>query len=156
MSSRRYRKERLFAAANSTGTIIATYDRLNAALGDQQHRLDNGTLRTRFRYTALTTSAMQTLNDATGAVIRSIANDWTGEHLMDWPGSDQRIYGTNLHHDVTWTGSSSAAVSATLRHDAVGQSFRVVWELAARLPLPGIVVRRPRRAIVGRGTVVCA
>jgi RHS repeat-associated protein len=79
-------------------------------------------LRTRYRYVGQTTAVAQTVNDATSAVIRSIGTDWSGERLVDWTGSgsNQRFYGTNGHHDVTWTADSTGAVSATLRYDPWG------------------------------------
>jgi hypothetical protein len=53
----------------------------------------------------------------TGLPIRSIGTDWGGERLVDWTtgGANQRFYGTNGHHDLTWTADSTGAVSATLR-----------------------------------------
>lgn len=61
---------------------------------------------TRFRYTGLTASAAQWIDDLTGTVRRSLANGWTGEHLADWDPaagpSSRRVYGTNAHHDTTW------------------------------------------------------
>jgi RHS repeat-associated protein len=40
--------------------------------------------------------------------------DWTGS------GSNERFYGTNAHHDVTWTADATGAVSNTLRYDPWG------------------------------------
>ncbi len=53
---------------------------------------------------------------------RRLANDWTGTRLLDWTGSgaNQRFYGTNAHHDVTWTADDTGAVSNTLRYDPWG------------------------------------
>ena len=55
-------------------------------------------------------------------MIVSIGNDWTGEHRLDWTGSGQNIrsYGTNAHHDLTWTADATGAVSTTLRYDPWG------------------------------------
>jgi len=78
--------------------------------------------RVRFRYTGLTTSAAQWLDDAAGTVTRHIANGWLGERLADWTGSGSnlRIYGTNGHHDVTWLATSTGTVSQALRYDPWG------------------------------------
>jgi len=78
--------------------------------------------RTRFRYTGLTTSAAQWLDDAAGTVTRHIANGWLGERLADWTGSGSnlRIYGTNSHHDVTWLATNTGTVSQALRYDPWG------------------------------------
>jgi RHS repeat-associated protein len=76
----------------------------------------------RFRYVGLTTQVAQTVDVSSGAVLRSYANDWTGERLVDWTGtgSDQHFYGTNLHRDVAWTASDTGAVTSTLRYDPWG------------------------------------
>ena len=78
--------------------------------------------RTRFRYLALTTSAVQTINDATGVVIRNMATSWTGEHLADWSpdGSGLRIWGRNAHHDITWTANATGTVAGSVRYDPWG------------------------------------
>jgi RHS repeat-associated protein len=111
---------RLTQVRNGGGTVLATYtydplDRLRMA--DY-----GGGSRVRFRYTGLTTSAAQWLDDAAGTVTRSIANGWLGERLADWTGggSNLRIYGTNGHRDVTWLASSSGTVSQALRYDPWG------------------------------------
>ena len=94
-----------------------TYDPL-----DRLRLADDGTTRTRFRYVGQTTAIAQTVNDQTGVVIVSIGVDWTGEHRLDWTGtgSNVRFYGTNGHHDLTWTADATGAVSATLRYDPWG------------------------------------
>jgi YD repeat-containing protein len=101
----------------SGNSAIATYaydplDRLRVA----DH---GGSSRIRFRYQGLTTSAVQTVDDQSGAVIRSIGTGWGGELLEDWTGtgSDLRVYGTNGHHDVTWTSGASGTVTGTVRYD---------------------------------------
>jgi RHS repeat-associated protein len=105
---------------SSNNALIAayTYDALDRLLVVDH----GGSDRIRFRYVALTTEVAQVVNDTTGTVIRSIANDWTGTRLLDWTGSgsNQRFDGTNSHHDVTWTANDSGAVSATLRYDPWG------------------------------------
>jgi hypothetical protein len=81
-----------------------------------------GGTQVRFRYTGLTTSAAQWLDDAAGTVTRHVASGWRGERLADWTGagSNLRIYGTNGHHDVTWLASSTGTVSQALRYDPWG------------------------------------
>jgi RHS repeat-associated protein len=78
--------------------------------------------RVRFRYVGLTTNAAQTIDDASGLVLRNIGTDWTGERMLDWTGTNSNIryYGTNAHHDTVWTASSTGTVSATLRYDPFG------------------------------------
>jgi RHS repeat-associated protein len=102
------------------GSTIATYsydplDRLR--LADY-----GGSNRIRFRYVGLTTSVAQIIDDQSGAVLRNVGTGWTGERLLDWTGTNSNIryYGTNAHHDVTWMGSSTGTVSATLRYDPWG------------------------------------
>jgi len=48
--------------------------------------------------------------------------DRTGTRLVDWTGSgsNQRFYGTDGHHDVSWLADATGAVSATLRYDPHG------------------------------------
>ena len=112
---------RLTGVTNDAGTVTLagyTYDPL-----DRLRMVDYGAgNRVRFRYLGLTTSAVQTIDDATGSVTRHIGSAWTGAHLEDWTGSGQnlRIYGTNSHHDLTWTAGSSGAVTATVRYDPWG------------------------------------
>ena len=83
--------------------------------------------RVRLRYVGLTTSVAQEVNDATGAVIRSIGNSWTGDHLEDWTGSGSnlRVYGVNGHGDVTWTAGSTGSVTGTARYDPWGAAASV-------------------------------
>jgi RHS repeat-associated protein len=74
----------------------------------------------RFRYVGLTTEVAQVVDDATSVVLYSVANDLTGVRLFEWDTSSETFYGTNAHHDVTWTADSSGDVSATLRYDPWG------------------------------------
>jgi RHS repeat-associated protein len=108
---------RVRAATGSGITATYRYDALDRLL-----TADEGGLQTRYRYVGQTTAVAQTVNDATNVAIRSVATDWGGERLVDWTGSgsNQRFYGTNGHHDVTWTADSAGAVSATLRYDPWG------------------------------------
>jgi RHS repeat-associated protein len=74
----------------------------------------------RFRYVGLSTQVAQVVDDATDDVLYSVANDLAGTRLFEWDGSTETFYGTNAHHDVTWTADSSGDVSATLRYDPWG------------------------------------
>lgn len=112
---------RLVSVRPPTGvatTATYTYDPL-----DRLRTADHGAGgRTRFRYVGLTTSVAQTIDDLTGSIIRAVGTGWTGEAMVDWTGAgaNLRFYGTNAHHDTTWTASSSGTVSATLRYDPWG------------------------------------
>jgi RHS repeat-associated protein len=102
------------------GSTIATYsyDPL-----DRLRLVDyGGSNRIRFRYVGLSTSVAQVIDDQSGTVIRHVGTGWDGLKLLDWTGtgSNIRIYGTNAHHDATWTGSSTGSVSAALRYDPWG------------------------------------
>jgi RHS repeat-associated protein len=105
--------------ATGTGAIATyTYDPL-----DRLRMVDYGANnRVRFRYVGLTTSVAQTIDDASGLVLRNVGTNWNGERLLDWTGTNANIryYGTNAHHDTVWTASSTGTVSATLRYDPFG------------------------------------
>jgi RHS repeat-associated protein len=122
---------RLTAVETSGGSPIATYtydalDRLRIA--DY-----GGSNRIRFRYVGLTTAVAQIVADSDGAIRRNVATGWDGERLVDWEagGSNQRFYGTNAHHDTTWTAGPTGSVSATLRYDPWGS---LVDSTGANLP----------------------
>jgi RHS repeat-associated protein len=112
---------RLTAVKDAAGTVTlaaTTYDPL-----DRLRTVDDGGgTRIRFRYTGLTTSAAQWLDDVAGTVTRNIGNGWGGERLLDWTGtsSNRRYYGANLHHDVTWLAADDGTVSQSLRYDPWG------------------------------------
>ena len=67
-------------------------------------------------------------DDVAGTVTRSVGNDWTGERLLDWTGisCNQRYYGTNAHHDVTWLSGTAGTVTASLRYDPFGSARSAV------------------------------
>jgi RHS repeat-associated protein len=105
-------------ATTQADIALHTYDALDRVI-----TVDHGTSDVvRFRYVGLTTQVAQTVDVSSGAVLRSFANDWNGERLLDWTGtgSNQHFYGTNAHHDVTWTASDTGAVVSTLRYDPWG------------------------------------
>jgi RHS repeat-associated protein len=104
-------------SGNST-LATYTYDPLDRLLLADY----GGNNRTRFRYVGLTSTIAQEVNDQTGVVIRSEGTDTRGSQLEDWTGTGQnvRFYGTNAHHDGTWTADATGAVSATLRYDPWG------------------------------------
>jgi RHS repeat-associated protein len=120
---------RLTRVTGPTGTVIATYS--YDAL-DRLRVVDyGGSNRIRFRYLGMTASAVQVINDSTGAVIRHIGNAWTGEHLEDWApgGGALRVFGTNGHHDVTWTAGSTGSVTGTARYDPFGTATAVTGSM---------------------------
>jgi RHS repeat-associated protein len=101
-----------------------TYDALDRLLTVERPGVDH----IRFRYVGLTTLVAEIVehqddqDPSDDPVLHSIANDWNGERLLDWTGSgsNERFYGTNAHHDVTWTADATGAVSNTLRYDPWG------------------------------------
>ena len=104
---------------NSTIAAYA-YDPL-----DRLRTVDHGgSNRIRFRYGGLTTTAVATIDDQGGAVIRSIGTGWGGEQLEDWTGSGSslRVFGLNAHHDLTWTAGATGAVTGTVRYDPAGNT----------------------------------
>ena len=113
------RLARVKGPSGNSAIATYTYDPL-----DRLRLVDyGGNTRVRFRYVGLTTSAVQTLNDQTGAVLRNIGTGWDGELLEDWTGSgaNLRIFGLNAHHDLTWT----AGASGTVRYDPWGTATSV-------------------------------
>jgi RHS repeat-associated protein len=104
---------------SGSGTIVDyTYDALDRLLKADY----GGSNRIRFRYVGRTTAVAQTVQDTNSQVIRSTANGWGGERLVDWTGTNanQRFYGTNGHHDVTWTADATGVVTNRLRYDPWG------------------------------------
>ena len=102
------------------GSPIATYtyDAL-----DRLRVVDyGGSNRIRFRYVGLTTAVAQVVDDQSGSAQLNVGTSWSGERLLDWTagGASQRFYGTNAHHDVTWTAGPTGSVTATLRYDPWG------------------------------------
>ena len=75
---------------NGNSTIaLYTYDPL-----DRLHLVDHGGAdRVRVRYAGLTTAAVQTIDDQSGAVIANTGTGWTGEPLEDWTGIGQQPAG---------------------------------------------------------------
>ncbi|MBI2781170.1 MAG: RHS repeat protein [Chloroflexi bacterium] len=93
-----------------------TYDALDRLL-----TVSNGAGLTRFRYVGATTQIAQA-RDLTNTVLYNVGTSWAGGARMDFGpgGANQRFYGVNGHGDLTWTASSTGAVSATLRSDPWG------------------------------------
>jgi YD repeat-containing protein len=117
---------------NGNSTIaLYTYDPL-----DRLHLVDHGGAdQVRFRYAGLTTTAVQTIDDQSGAVIANTDTGWGGEPLEDWTGSNSnlRVYGTNGHHDLTWTAGSTGSVSGTVRYDPWGSETSVTGSWSSYL-----------------------
>lgn len=93
-----------------------TYDALGRLL-----TVSNGAGLTKFRYVGATTQIAQA-RDLANAVLYNVGTSFAGSARMDWAagGTNQRYYGLNGHGDLTWTGSSTGTVSATLRSDPWG------------------------------------
>ena len=108
--------------ATPGGTLVAqyTYDALDRLLTVDRP----GQTRIRFRYQGTSTAVAQVADDATGAAIRNVAVGPDGTVLEDWLGVSRRIYGSNGHHDTTWTADDTGAVTATLRYDPWGGLLR--------------------------------
>ena len=104
------------------GTIVAayTYDALDRLLTVTRP----GQATIRFRYAGTTTAPAQVIDDTTGTVIRNVTVGPEGTVLLDWLGTDRRLYGTNGHHDTTWTADDTGAVTTTLRYDPWGSVLR--------------------------------
>jgi len=96
-----------------------TYDAL-----DRLRTVERGGARIRFRYAGTSTAVAQVVDDITGTVIRNVAAGPDGTVLEDWLGTSRRLYGTNGHHDTTWTADDTGAVTATLRADPWGTLLR--------------------------------
>jgi RHS repeat-associated protein len=74
----------------------------------------------RFRYAGTSTAVAQVVDDTSGTVIRNVTTGPAGTVLQDWTGTSQRLYGTNGHHDTTFTTGDAGTVTATLRYDPWG------------------------------------
>lgn len=113
--------------ANQGGAVVAqyTYDALDRLL-----TVDRSGTRIRFRYQGSSTAVAQIVDDIGGAIIRNVAVGPEGTVLEDWLGTSHRLYGTNGHHDVTWTADDTGAITATLRYDPWGNSLRSTGTLS--------------------------
>jgi RHS repeat-associated protein len=105
-----------------SGTLVAGYaydplDRLVTVTRPGQPTV-------RFRYVGTSTATAQLVDDATGADIRKVTVGPEGTVLQDWTATTRRLYGTNAHHDTTWTADDTGAVTATLRSDPWGNVLR--------------------------------
>jgi RHS repeat-associated protein len=78
----------------------------------------------RFRYAGTTTAVAQVYNETAGTVERNATVGPEGTVLADWLGTSQRLYGTNGHHDTTFTTDGAGTVTATLRYDPWGNVLR--------------------------------
>jgi RHS repeat-associated protein len=93
-----------------------TYDPLDRLL-----TVSNGAGLTKFRYVGATTQIAQA-RDLNNVVLYNVGTSLAGAARMDWGagGTNRRLYGTNLHGDLTWTAGSTGTVTATLRSDPWG------------------------------------
>ena len=96
-----------------------TYDAL-----DRLRTVERGGSRIRFRYQGTTTAVAQVVDDIGGSVIRNVATGPDDTVLEDWLGTGRRLYGSNGHHETTWTADDTGAVTATLRSDPWGNVLR--------------------------------
>jgi RHS repeat-associated protein len=105
--------------ASSDGSVLATYtyDAL-----DRLRTVGESGVTTRFRYVGASTSVAQVIDNSSGSVIANHATDLAGIELYDFTpgGASQAYLGRNGHNDVTWTASSTGAVSATAAYDPFG------------------------------------
>jgi RHS repeat-associated protein len=94
-----------------------TYDALDRLLS-----VSNGAGLTKFRYVGATDQIAQARDGVVGTVLYNVGTSWAGGARMDFGpgGTNQRFYGVNGHGDLTWTGSSTGTVTATLRSDPWG------------------------------------
>jgi RHS repeat-associated protein len=107
---------RLASATVGGVTTTYTYDPL-----DRLVTVTRGSAVARLRYVGTTTTIAQ-VRDGSDAVQYNLATSLAGEPRFDFTpgGATQRFYGTNGHHDVTWTASASGAVASTERYDPWG------------------------------------
>jgi RHS repeat-associated protein len=110
---------RLTQVKASDGTLLAsyTYDAL-----DRLRTVSESGVTTRFRYVGASTAVAQVIDNSSGSVISNHATDLAGIELYDFTpgGASQAYLGRNGHNDVTWTASSTGAVSATAAYDPFG------------------------------------
>jgi RHS repeat-associated protein len=104
--------------AAPSGTVLAnyTYDAL-----DRLRTINVGSATNRFRYVGQTDAVAQIV-DGTGTVLSNHATDLDGTELYDFTpgGASQTYLGRNDHDDVTWTASTTGAVSARASYDPYG------------------------------------
>ena len=103
------------AAPSDTVLATYTYDAL-----DRLRTITVGSATNRFRYVGLTTAVAQIVDGAT--VLTNHATDLDGNELFDFTagGATQTYLGFNDHGDVTWTASTTGAVTSRASYDPYG------------------------------------
>jgi RHS repeat-associated protein len=100
------------------GTATTGYDPYDAL--DRLRTVERSGIRHRFRYAGTSTAVAQVATGDGIAILRNVTVGPEGTVLRDWLGTSRRLYGTNGHHDTTWTSDDAGAVTATLRYDPWG------------------------------------
>jgi RHS repeat-associated protein len=108
--------------ADPGNTLVARYgyDAMDRLLTVERP----GQATVRFRYAGTTTAVAQVYDETAGTVERNVTTGPEGTVLADWLGTGQRLYGTNGHHDTTFTTDGAGTVTATLRYDPWGNVLR--------------------------------
>jgi RHS repeat-associated protein len=102
---------------NPGNTLVAryTYDGLDRLL-----KVERATGIIRFRYQGTSTAVAGIVDDGSGTTIRNLTVGPEGTVLQDWLATDQRLYGTNGHHDTTLATDAAGTINSTLRYDPWG------------------------------------
>lgn len=110
---------RLTSATIGGVATTYTYDPL-----DRLVTITRGAAVSKLRFVGTTTTIAQ-VRDGSNVIQYNLATSLGGEPRFDFSGGgvSQRFYGTNGHHDVTWTANASGAVTSTLRYDPWGIGY---------------------------------
>jgi RHS repeat-associated protein len=108
---------RLTQVVAGASTTNYTYDAL-----DRLRTINVGSATNRFRYVGTTDSVAQILDNVALTVLTNHATDLDGTELFDFaPGGSSQVYlGRNDHGDVTWSATTTGAVSARVSYDPYG------------------------------------
>jgi RHS repeat-associated protein len=107
---------RLISVTTSGSTTTYGYDPL-----DRLASITSGSAVSRLRYVG-TSSTLAQVRDGSNVVRYGVGTGMDGQPRFDFDptAAVQRFYGTNAHHDVTWTANASGSVTATSRYDPWG------------------------------------
>jgi YD repeat-containing protein len=108
---------RLTRVVAGASTANYTYDAL-----DRLRTINVGAATNRFRYVGTTDAVAQIIDNLSGTVLTNHATDLDGTELFDFaPGGSSQVYlGRNDHGDVTWSATTTGAVSARVSYDPYG------------------------------------
>jgi RHS repeat-associated protein len=108
---------RLTQVVGGSSTANYTYDAL-----DRLRTINVGSATNRFRYVGTTDAVAQILDNVASTVLTNHATDLDGTELFDFApgGSSQAYLGRNDHGDVTWSATTTGAVSARVSYDPYG------------------------------------